>query len=70
MSNQKITALYCRLSQEDMRQGESDRARAAAYRTKTEFVKVVFYKSYKLFKNSPRSVFETRACFFVLLSKL
>ena len=24
MSNQKITALYCRLSQEDMRQGESD----------------------------------------------
>lgn len=23
-SNQKITALYCRLSQEDMRQGESD----------------------------------------------
>lgn len=24
MSSQKITALYCRLSQEDMRQGESD----------------------------------------------
>ena len=24
MSNQKITALYCRLSQEDMHQGESD----------------------------------------------
>lgn len=23
-SNQKITALYCRLSQEDMRQGDSD----------------------------------------------
>ena len=35
MSNQKITALYCRLSQEDMRQGESDRARATAYRTKS-----------------------------------